>query len=154
VKKLIMVVDEANSIFKKVLEMDSNLKKKAYIVLASRFGQCNLPSDFYQLLKEFPESLSPNEVVEKINNLLKQKKAALKDGKPTIEIEKALEAEIEKTTFKDDVMVELRYNPGTLDYELIQKIAESPYVSKKWTKSPLAPVLFNVNEFFMNMGNS
>ncbi len=153
-KKLIMVFDEANSIVKKIAEIDPDLKKKAYVVFSSRSGQCNLTPDFYQLLKEFPESLEPIEVVVVINDLLKQKKAALKDGKSVSEVEKALKAEIEKLKFRDDVKVELRWNPGTLDYELMQKVAESPYICKKWSKSPLAPVLFNVNEFLINMGNS
>ena len=154
VKILMMVVDEANSIFKKIAENDPNFKKKAYDIFSSRFGQCNLTPDVYQLLKEFPESLEPIEVVVLINDLLKQKKAALKDGKSVSEVEKALKAEIEKLKFRDDVKVELRWNPGTLDYELMQKVAESEYVCKKWSKSPVAPVLFNVNEFFIKMGNT
>ena len=142
-----IVVDEANSIFKRIAEIDPNLKKKAYVVFSSRFGQCNLTSDFFQLLKDFPESLEPIEVVVVINDLLKQKKAALKEGKSVSEAEKALKAEIEKLKFRDDVKVEIRWNPGTLDYELMQKVAESPYMCKKWNKSPVAPVLFNVSEF-------
>ena len=153
-KILIMFFDEANSIFQRIAEIDPNLKKKAYVVFSSRFGQCNLTSDFYQLLKEFPESLEPIESVVVINDLLKQKKAALKEGKSVSDVEKALKVEIEKLKFRDDVKVELRWNPGTLDYELMQKVAESPYMCRKWNKSPLAPVLFNVNEFVINMGNT
>ena len=146
-KILIMFFDEANSIFKRIAEIDPNLKKKVSVFFSSRFGQCNLTPDVYQLLKEFPESLEPIEVVKAINDLLKQKKAALKEGKSVTQVENALKAEIEKLKFRDDVKVELRWNPGTLDYELMQKVAESPYMCKKWNKSPLAPVLFNVADF-------
>ena len=141
------ILDEANSILKKNAEIDPNAQKKSYAVFSSPFGQCNLTPDEYQLLKEFPESLEPIEVVVVINDLLKQKKAALKEGKSVSEVERALKAEIHKLKFRDDVRVELRWNPGTLDYEVMQKVAESPYMCKKWNKSPLAPVLFNVADF-------
>jgi hypothetical protein len=143
------IESRTKDIFKKLLIMNPSLKKKVSVFFSSRFGQCNLTSDFYQLLKEFPESLEPIEVVVVINDLLKQKKASLKEGKSVSEVERALKAEIEKLKFRDDVKVELRWNPGTLDYELMQKVAESPYMCKKWSKSPVAPVLFNVSEFII-----
>jgi hypothetical protein len=53
--------NESQFIFKNLAELDSGIKKKAYFVLSSRFGQFNLTNDVFQILKEFPRVFGPDD---------------------------------------------------------------------------------------------
>ena len=141
------IVDGANSKFKDTAEIDPDLKKKASMVLSSRFGQCPLTNEPMVVIKEFPNALATDESVKRIRELLDLKAQAIKEGKGTSAYDTEIKDLVSSLTFKDDVNVELRFNPGTLDYGLVQKIYESSFIDKTFTKSPLAPVLVNVNDY-------
>ncbi len=140
-EKLNKAISEANSKFKKLSELDPNFKKKAYMVHSSKFGQCGLSEDLLSILKEFPKALSPEDLVKRTKELLDLKATAIKEGKSTQGFDNEIKENLEKLEIKEEVNIELRYNPGTLDYVLIQKVMESEAISKEFTKSPLAPVL-------------
>ncbi len=141
------IVDGTNSKFKDAAEIDPDLKKKASTVLSSRSGQCPPTNEPMGIIKEFPKAVGPDDSVKRIRELLDLKAQAIKEGKGTSAFDTEINDLVSSLTFKDDVNVELRFNPGTLDYGLIQKIYESSFIDKTFTKSPLAPVLFNVNNF-------
>ena len=145
-----LIQNESERIFGELKQLDPNLKRKAYMVLSNRFGQCSLTSDLLTIMKDFPDALEPNENVTKINILLKDKKSE-KDSKTLASIDEAIKGLMYGVSFRQDVMVELRYNPGTLDYILIQQIFECSVISKTFPGSPIAPILFNVNHFLQNV---
>lgn len=145
-----LIVSEANSIFENLSKLDPNLKKKAYRVLSSRFGQCNLSADVPFVLKEFPKAFVPLELVNEYQKLLSEKDKAFRDVGSSNELSEKLKKCILGLSFSQDVMVELRFYPGSLDYSLIQKITQSELISNKWRGSPLAPILFNVNDFLLS----
>jgi hypothetical protein len=139
-------INEANSRFKSIMELEPNFKKKAYLVLSSRFGQCGLTNDALSILKEFPKALGADDLVKRIKELLDLKALNQKEGKSTQALDNEIQDLLNQLELKDDVNIEIRFNPGTLDYELIQKIMESEFILKELTKSSLAPVLVSVRD--------
>jgi|GEM_PF-3144710 len=146
IERLKVVSNLALATFQKISENCPDLKKHAYLVFSNPLGQCSLPGEMFQLLKEFPEALEPQELVTQVGKLIVIKKKNESEGVSSVEISNEIRICIEKLQFRSDVFVELRWNPGNLDYQLISEVIQSPLISKELTRNPMAPVLFAVKD--------
>lgn len=140
------VVKKAKTLVDELEKSVPGIKKKSYLVFSSRFGQCPLGSDVFNILSEFPKAFGPIEAVDQLISLLKERKK-IKDQGDTVSIDRKIELVLGDLTFADDVMVELRFHPGMLDYSFVNSVLSSDLISGSDTKSQIAPVLLSIKRF-------
>ncbi|MBY0517297.1 MAG: hypothetical protein K2P81_10330 [Bacteriovoracaceae bacterium] len=144
-----VVVKKAKVVFDELDKIIPGIKKKAYLVYSSRFGQCAIGSDIFFILTEFPQAFVTKERVSIVTSLLKDRKKALKELSDIKVIDKKIDLALADILISEDVNVELRFHPGMLDYSLINKVLSSGLISSSHTKTQLAPVLFNIGSILI-----
>lgn len=124
---------------------------KAYLVLSSLLGQCELTNDPVQILEEFPAMISESEFKDKGSKLLETLqglRVELKDvygGDIKSEIQKKIEktsqllnADLQKIEFIEGTFIEIRFKTPLLD--LIFKMQKDPLVSQLHTPQTQASI--------------
>lgn len=146
---LTKTIDKANNTFKAIMDNYSGMK--AYLVLSSPHGQCELTDDPLQILKEFPAMISESEFKDKGIKLLETiqgLEVELKDvyrGNMKAEIQKKIEKEssllnanLKKIEFNEDTFIEIRFKRPILD--LIFEMQKDPLVSQQHTPQTKASI--------------
>lgn len=140
------ICEFAKEEFDKMNKDIPGLKKKAYLVISSPFGQCDLTDDTLTLFREFPKAFVQDEAFQKAKTLYDQVKE-LQDAQknPTEQLAEKLARSLNNLTIAQGVKIEIRWKPGSLDYSFMARIMEHPSIHKNNPKSPFAPVVFIID---------
>jgi hypothetical protein len=140
-----LVCEHAKEEFATIDKDIPGLKKKAYLVISSPFGQCDLTDDTQTLFREFPKAFARDEAFQRAKALYDQVKELTDAQKPTEVLAEKLARSLDNLKIAEDVKIEIRWKPGSLDYSFMARVMEHPSIHKNNPKSPFAPVVFIVD---------
>lgn len=127
-----------------ILEDIPELKKNAYLVYSSPYGQCNLTADRLEIYKSFPSFFTIDDNHKKIKQILQNKD----------EKNKELSGLLDSLLIADNTNIEFRFEK--LNYELIDLLKRHPKVrqpERMMRRSWIRVRLISLNDQYLSDNN-
>lgn len=147
VRLLETIVKDAKANFSLIDKDHPGFKSRGYLVLSSRFGQCDLTCDPLKILKDFQVAFVFDTNFDWIKNLMHEKKSLPEGSKAIASLDKEILKVSMELNLKKDITIEIRWSVGHLDYKFINLVMQHEIIDRDHTKSPLAIVLKSFSSY-------
>jgi hypothetical protein len=137
------VVENSNSVFKKLKEKYNNLS--GYLVFSSPYGQCQLTSNLVDIFNYFPQMITDCQqnkkglqFLQKINDIESENKKNSGKPKPSEKSRLQLSEIVKNMEINEDTFVEIRFKETGLD--LIFELQKDELISREHTPQTKASI--------------